>query len=51
MIRALNSIYIQARIPQTAAEKYNFAEYALAWCEFTKHHHEAVSPFVSYIDF
>ena len=42
MIRGLNSIYTQAHIPQTDAEKRSFAGYALCWCEFTHHHHAGV---------
>jgi hypothetical protein len=42
MIRALNSIYNQARFPTTAADKVSFAGYVLVWCDFTKHHHSAV---------
>jgi hypothetical protein len=45
MIRALNSIYTQARIPTTTADKVSFAGYVLVWCDFTKHHHSAVHSF------
>ena len=43
MIRALNSIYTQARKPKSDAEKISFAGYVLTWVYFTKHHHEGVT--------
>jgi hypothetical protein len=44
MIRALNSIYTQAHIPQTDSEKRSFAGYVLVLCQFIQHHHDAVRP-------
>jgi len=42
MIRALNSTYNQAHLPETDADKLSFAGYVLVWCDFTKHHHLGV---------
>jgi hypothetical protein len=42
MIRGLNSIYNQAFIPKTDAEKKSFAGYSLCLTEGTKHHHRGV---------
>src|SRR5271170_4328145 len=38
----MNSIYNQARIPSTNAEKLSFVGYILSWQEMTLHHHDAV---------